>query len=193
MIVTYGSEDDDDSKMGILLNNLVPASMSTVMHETYAAYKPTKIISCKCNCACGAEVHEALVDLHVLQLGLELLFLLTGSLVEHISLELSARMKSVAEGAFKDDEIVEMKKSILALLIAAGHDSAKVVDLDVSINDILSSFSVGTEKRKNNTAGAPDPMKIGPISELENGSLVSNKRNVAIKMGRVKDCGKCRK
>ena len=31
------------------------------------------------------------------------------------------------------------------------------------------------------------PTKIGPISELENGSLVSNERKVAIKMGRVKD------
>ena len=34
------------------------------------------------------------------------------------------------------------------------------------------------------------PTKIGPISELENGSLVSNERKVAIKMGRVKDYGK---
>ncbi len=31
------------------------------------------------------------------------------------------------------------------------------------------------------------PIKIGPIPELENGSLVSNERKVAIKMARVKD------
>ncbi len=48
----------------------------------------------------------------------------------------------------------------------------KQFDLDGSINDILSSFSVGTENRKKNSTGAPDPTKIGPISELENGSLV---------------------
>ncbi len=95
--------------MGILLNNLVPVSMRTVMYETYAAYTPTEIISCKCNCACGAEGHAALVDVHVLPLGLELSFLLMGGLAEHILLELTARMKSVAENVFKDDEIQNSK------------------------------------------------------------------------------------
>ncbi len=50
-----------------------------------------------------------------------------GGLAEHVLLELTVRMKSVAENVFKGDEIVEVKKSILTLMIAAGHDNAKAV------------------------------------------------------------------
>ncbi len=59
-----------------------------------------------------------------------------GGFAKHVLLELIAQMTSVAENVFKDNEIAELEKCILTLVIAAGHYIAKAVDLDGTINDV---------------------------------------------------------
>ena len=94
-------------------------------------------------------------------------------------------MKTIHEDELRDDELIEMKRSILILMIAAGHNNAKNINPDRSINEMLASFSVESENAKKGTMGAPGSSTIGAISKLEDCGLVSTERKVATKMGCV--------
>jgi len=123
--------------------------MKAAKYNTYAVFSSQGLIACKCNCQCGAAGGEAIVCVHILPLIFQLTLLLVEGLAENILLELCARMNTpeTTEAHFQSNDILNMKKNINTLMTAAGGDS--VVDFsDKTVTDILSSFSVGTEKRK---------------------------------------------
>ena len=47
------TEEDGTQEPGILLNNVVPASMKSTEYESFGAFTSEKIIASKCSCACG--------------------------------------------------------------------------------------------------------------------------------------------
>ena len=184
----------EEEELGIVLNNMVPASMKNVAYDAHGAFTKNKVIACKCTCPCGSEGDEALVDVHILPLALELSLLLIGGLAEHILLELSAHFssKNMAE-IFDEEEIRSMKHSIFVLMLAAGQQGLKSEDIfqpSREIRDILSTFSVGTENRKKMVVGPPDASKIGPLCDLGDASLVSVEKMVANQTTHLKNIGK---
>ena len=103
--------------------------------------------------------------------------LLVGGLAEHILLELSSRFASIDEDIFEKEDIDSMKANIFILMIAAGQEGDLVPGQrrmeSMTIRNILSSFSVGTENRKSMNIGPPDPTKIGAVKNLPSRHLES--------------------
>ena len=178
-----------DNEPCILLNNIVPASMKSVEYDSYGAFTSSKIVACKCSCQCGAEGDEAVVCVHILPLALQLSMLLVGGLAEHMLLELSSRFASIDENMFSEVEVKMTKKSIFILMLAAGQRGDLVSERGqhdkMTIRDILSLFSVGTENRKKSKAGPPDPTKIGAVKDLSSVSLASVETKITKMMNHV--------
>ena len=77
-----------------------------------------------------------------------------------------------------------MKSNIKTLMIAVGDTSD--VDDSKSISEMLSTFSVGTERRKSVRNNVLDTSLIGPIRNLPYKTLVSTEQLTKTRLGRVK-------
>ena len=172
-----------DGSIGLLLKNLIPASMKKVEYHAFAAFTSKDLLACKCSCKCGGEGDEAIVCVHILPLIFLLSLLLTEGLAENILLELCARFQVSNEQQMDEQMKEKMKKYMNILMLASGEE--KGVDMNASICNILSGFQVGTEKRKNTIVGAPDPSLIGSIMNLPNLMLVSTEQSAMLRMKRI--------
>ena len=57
-----------DGSVGIILQNIIPASMKAKEYDTTFAFTTKKLISCKCSCMCRGEANQAIVCVHILPL-----------------------------------------------------------------------------------------------------------------------------
>ena len=134
-----------EGSVGIILSNVIPASMKANEYDTSVAFTGKDLISCKCTCMCGGQGEEAIVCVHVLPLIFLFSLLLTEGLAENILLELCARFQATNEANMEERLREKMRKNINLLMLAAGESEDFS---NRSIVESLSIFQVGTQKRK---------------------------------------------
>ena len=58
-----------DEKIGIIINNHVPASMRDKIYDVEACVTKDELIACRCNCQSGGQGKEKVACVHVLPIG----------------------------------------------------------------------------------------------------------------------------
>lgn len=174
---------DDNGEVGLLLGHRVPASMRREIYNTSVVWTKQNVLCCKCSCQAGSQDDERIVCVHTLVPPYKLTMLLMEDLAEHLLITLAARIGGSTDGEAKSDldestwkwslsnwsraEVKEMKQSIITLMEAAGepiHDTS-----NKTIPDVLESFVVGTEHRKEwiqQSKAVAKPSALGPITGM---------------------------
>lgn len=175
---------DEDGDIGIRLGHKVPASMRKNIYDTELVLTAKKLLCCKCTCQCGSQGLERIVCVHTLVLAYLLSMLLIEDLAEHILIALAARINGSFETETEDSEDVDqqwlwnmsnwsendiksMKDSVVVLMDAAGEQTS-TNDCNKSLPELLRSFVVGTEGRKEwkqRTKLPPKPSELGPVKD----------------------------
>lgn len=175
---------DESGEIGIHIQSKIPASMRKNTYDTDVVATTNNLLCCKCSCQCGSKGDERIACVHTLVRLYMLSLLLHEHLAENILCELAARLVDSIDsnGSSIDDEQwlwdmgrwteaeVEIIKSNVVLLMEASGETVRDNDLDHSLPELLQSFSVGTQKRKEwvqSTKIAPKPSELGPIAEMK--------------------------
>ena len=165
---------NSDGKIILILQNNVPASMRNNVYNTYCAIDEDGVlVACKCDCQCGSVYNERVTCVHVLPIAYQFSMFLVECLAEHMLLELAAicGSENIISSMTEENQSIMMKG--VKLLIGAGSTLDEVTSMDdKSLNDLLHTYSVGTEKRKNINVGVIPVDQLGPIRNISKMSTV---------------------
>ena len=172
-------ESECENKVGIVLQNNIPASMKSNIYDVEVAVTKDDLMACRCDCQSGGTGNERVACVHVLPVLYQLTMLLYGGLAQHILIELSQRwnnnVESIVEG--QKEKVVE---NILTLMRTEGDTETKINQAKKAptISAMLKSFAVSTERMKLAIPPLPDPNELIPLRKLKLDSTTAKAKAV---------------
>ena len=178
--------NEKDKSMGLVLENVIPASMKDAEYNVKTAFTKNELIACKCDCHAGGHNDERVVCVHILPLIYQLTMLLDDGLAEHLLIELCSRWDPELErNVTSSGKYDEVKNNIQVLMRHIGESNEKINRSmsKLTINEVLSSaYATGTERNKNRIPVPPDVKRLQALKDLCLESVVkkAKRRKAAI-------------
>jgi DDE superfamily endonuclease len=136
-------------------------------HEIYnvkVCFNKEKLVLCTCDCKAGGEKEEKIVCVHVLPVLYQLTLLLFDGLADSIIVALAHHWKRMLPKVFSDEILNEIKQNIITL-IAASQEILPIECNNMTIEEILRKFNVGTEKSKMPPPAPRNSETLGPLRD----------------------------
>ena len=160
------------------MKNNVPASMKQQTYNVTVLYSKSGILTCECDCKAGSKGLDKVVCVHVLPVLMQLVVFFIEDLGEHILIELCNRWGTILDEKLSS-HLTEMRKNITQIMdsIGCSIEETNKAKLAPTIKDMLESFCVGTEKKKN-VPLPPKDDELCPLSEYLSVSTSKSLKNI---------------
>ena len=158
-------------QIGIQISAPIAASMKKDIYEGETVFTKHEILCACCDCKSGAQGEERNACVHTMPRGMLLSILLAEDLAEHILLELTSMLTSIAveSDVWDMGQIEKMKKSVIVLMEASGELLvAREAAEKTNLFEMLQHYKTGTqlEKKWNRVNQRPKQNEIGPFESV---------------------------
>ena len=120
-------ESKEDERLGIILENKIPASMKNSTYDVKIAFTEKDVMCCECSCPVGGMKGCKVICVHNLPVIYQLTLLLYDGLSEHFLVELSSRWENDLEEYVKENDLFdEVHENVLTLMYAVGEKDDKI-------------------------------------------------------------------
>ena len=190
----HGSVIEHQGVVGFVIHDKISPSFRDGMYPVTTAFTASDLLATVCDCKAGAEKQSkeggsaTIIEsnarkhlcIHCLLVIYKLMILLMDGLAEHALIEFSSCFGAHEEWYLDGGERDKLKESILTLMDAAGFNGDNLLQ-DLSPQQLLQTFAIGTERGKNKLPIPPDPAMLGPI-HFFNRELPEEKAKAKLKM-----------
>jgi hypothetical protein len=173
ILSSYGHIVLYDNDPCFFVHHRVRASMRNEVYDADVCFDNKNIVGCGCNCKAGGENKEKVVCVHIPPIIYQMSLLLFDGLADNIIVELSHHWRNLSEKLHllenKEIYLQEVKKSILTI-ISAGQQNLPEDD-NLTIEQLLHNFSVGTERARLVVHPPPSLDSMRPMRDLDMRSI----------------------
>jgi hypothetical protein len=135
-----------DNKLSFVVHHRVKALMRSEVYDVSVGFDDERIICCGCKCKAGGENKEKIICVHVLPVIYQISLLCYDGLADNIVVEIAHHWRRLAPQIENNETRTIIKKYLLVILSACQQNIPE--DDNVTIEELLETFSVGTEKRR---------------------------------------------
>jgi hypothetical protein len=170
---------DYNNKPCLLVHHRMEASMRNETHDVVVCFDDENIVACSCSCKVGGWKDHRIICVHVLPVIYQITLLLFDGMAEHVIVELSNHWRSITGTAreVSENDLAEIKNNILTI-ISASHLNLPEYNDNTTIEELLHSFNVGTEKAKRVIVPPRNPTILGPLRLQDFSSIYKRAENI---------------
>ena len=155
--------------------------MKQQCYDTTVVFSKSGILACECDCKAGSKGLDKVVCVHVLPILMQFVVFFIEDLGEHLLIELCNRWSGSLDEKLSS-YLNQIKCYILQIMdsIGCASNETSKARLASSIKEMLDSFCVGTEKKKNIPLPPKDD-ELCPLSDYLTISTCKSLKNILTK------------
>lgn len=169
-------------EVGLLIKHQTKASMKKNIYDCTVCFTRNKLVACSCNCKVGSNGSERVLCVHILPVIYQYSLLLYDGLSDHILCELANEWNISYEKSLTSEQNKELLYYLFQLKQSTGV--CTYMKPNISINEFLKPYKVGTESSRLEPPPPKDPALLGPLRNL---NLSSTIQQAMLKINNIKE------